>query len=671
MRVDRLSMASPVKTAAQPASRAVRAMDPRRADRSSGPDDAADTSLLPARAAQIVEFASDAIISKDRAGLITSWNLGAERLYGYASHEILERPISLLIPAQLEGEELRLLERVLAGERIDGYETLRVAKDGRTIDVSLTLFALRGDDGEIVGAASIAHDISEQVATQQELQSSERGYREILESTTEGVWRVDPQMVTDYVNPSLARMLGYTVEEMLGRHLSEFLDPQELGTARASIHRQTAGAKERLEHVLRRKDGGEVRALMSVTAVRDDSGAPVGNLAIVSDITRQRETEIHLRETETFLAGLTASMEEGLLTLDADGRIAAVNDAATSILGFAAEELLGRALCEALGCERRRDGACDAHSCRLAAIGSCTEPVRFEDEVFTCSDGKRLPVDLSSAPIGADADGGTGRVIVFREISERRKAAKQAERELEEMSWVGRLRDAIDEERLVLATQPIVELATGEVSSQELLVRLRDRGGDLVMPGKFLPAAERFGLIGALDRWVLVQAARMAANGQAVNVNLSAQSLGDPEMAELAETIILAARSDPTLITFEITETALTEHLDLASRFTTRLAALGCAFALDDFGTGYGAFTYLKTLPIKHLKIDIEFVRDLLQNEASQHLVSATVQLARSFGQKTVAEGVEDTATLERLRELEVDYVQGYFVGRPVLAAAA
>jgi PAS domain S-box-containing protein len=375
---------------------------------------------------------------------------------------------------------------------------------------------------------------------------------------------------------------------------------------------------------------------------------------------------------ETFLAGLTASMEEGLLTLDADGRIAMVNHAATRALGFTSEELLGRSLCDALGCDGRHvDPREPPGLCRLAAIDDCTEPIRIEDETFVCKDGTSLSVDVSAAPIGAEPDGRTGRVVVFREISERRRAAQQAERELEEMSWVGRLRDAIDEDRLVLATQPIVELATGAVSSQELLVRLRDRAGKLVMPGEFLPAAERFGLIGALDRWVLVQAARMAAHAQAVNVNLSAQSLGDPELAALAESIIRDAHADPGLITFEITETALTEHLDLASRFTKRLAALGCAFALDDFGTGYGAFTYLKTLPIKHLKIDIEFVRDLLHNEASQHLVSATVQLARSFGQKTVAEGVEDTATLERLRELEVDYVQGYFLGRPVLAQAA
>jgi PAS domain S-box-containing protein len=617
-----------------------------------------------------VEFATDAIISKDRAGAITSWNIGAERLYGYRSSEAIGQPISILIPATLDGEEWQLLQRVLSGEHIDCYETQRLAKDGHTVSVSLTLFALRDHKQEIVGAASIAHDISLQVAAQRELSRSESRYRQILESTHEGVWRVNPELVTDYVNPSIARMLGYTVAEMLGRPLSQFLDSEQLQTAEASIKRQSNGAVERLEQTLRRKDGTQLRTLLSVNAILDDDGEHVGNLAIVTDVTQQRETETHLRQIETFLAGVTESMQEGLLTLDADGRIATLNHAAKLALGYSGEELIGQTLCARLGCAGGVSERCPPGCCRLSAIGSSSEPIHMDDEVFARKDGSRLAVDLSAAPLADEAGRQTGHVVVFRDISERKRASELARLELEEMSWIGRVRDAMDEQRMVLAAQPIVELATGEQSSEELLVRLRDRSGQLVAPGRFLPAAERFGLIAVLDRWVIDQAAGMAAHGHAVNVNLSAQSLGDPELAGAIERMIREQHASPELITFEITETALTEHLELASQFTERIAALGCSFALDDFGTGYGAFTYLKTLPIKHLKIDIEFVRDLLQNEASQRLVSATVQLARSFGQKTVAEGVEDAATLERLRELEVDYVQGFYLGRPQLIVA-
>jgi PAS domain S-box-containing protein len=629
-----------------------------------------DTTQLRARAAQIVEFATDAIISKDRVGVITSWNLGAERLYGYSSQEAVGQPISILIPGELAGEEWRLLQRVLDGEHIDYYETKRLTKRAGSVSVSLTLFALRDGVGEIIGAASIAHDISRQVAAQDELRRSEGRHRQILESTHEGVWRVNTDTLTDYVNPSMAKMLGYTVEEMLGRPLADFLDSDHLSDAHASTACQSSGASECKEQTLRCKGGGEVHALMSVNAVTDDNGKHIGNLAIVTDVTRQRATETHLHETEKFLAGLTASMEEGLLTLDAGGHVATLNQAAEHMLGYAPAELVGQTLCSAVGCGPGEDQGCTGGACRLRAITATTGPVRVDEELFVRKDGARLPVDLSAAPLAGERGELAGGVVVFRDISERIRVRERAERELDEMSWIGRLRDAMDEDRLVLASQPIVALATGVTCSQELLVRLHDRAGALVMPGRFLPAAERFGLIGAIDRWVIGRAAAMAAGGHTVNVNLSAQSLSDPRLADLIEGAIGDEHADPGLITFEITETALTEHLDLAGKFTARLAALGCSFALDDFGTGYGAFTYLKTLPITYLKIDIEFVRDLLRNDASEHLVSATVQLARSFGQRTVAEGVEDVETLERLRELEVDYVQGYYLGRPQVIEA-
>jgi PAS domain S-box-containing protein len=647
-------------TVPRDARRALRSVTP-----SATPDDGPVAEHLRDLSAQIVEFATDAIISKDREGVITSWNLGAERLYGYAAEEAVGSPIRFLIPKELKGEEHRLLERVLDGEHIDYYETQRARKDGSKVSVSLTLFALRDEFGAIVGAASIAHDISRQVAAQEELHRSEGRYRQILESAHAGIWQVDREMITDYANPSLARMLGYTVEELLGRPLSEFLSSERMSDARESMERQSDGSGERLEQTFQCKDGSEVTALVSVNEVLDDAGNPVGNLAVVTDVTEQRVAEAHLRDAGEFLTGLSESMDEGLLVLGVDGRIATLNRAAQRSLGYSVEELAGQTLCGALGCGRDEQRSCTARHCRLTEVGSSPSAMRIDDAAFVCKDGTRLAVEMSAAPLGDGHDGVSGRVVVFRDISERRRSEEHAQRELEEMSWIGRVRDAMDEDRLMVATQPIVALATGETSSQELLIRLRDRAGELVVPGEFLPAAERFGLIGALDRWVVGKAARMAARGQAVNVNLSAQSLGDRELADMIEALIDEEQADAALITFEITETALMEHLHLASKFTARMAALGCSFALDDFGTGYGAFTYLKTLPIKHLKIDIEFVRDLLENEASQHLVAATVQLARSFGQKTVAEGVEDAQTLERLRELEVDYVQGYYLGRP------
>jgi PAS domain S-box-containing protein len=614
--------------------------------------------------AQIVEFATDAVISKDRSGLITSWNQGAERLYGYLREEILGRPISLLIPEQQKGEEWELLLRVLGGEHIDQYETRRRCKDGRVVNVSLTLFALRDSDGEILGAASIAHDITRQVAAERGRRTAEGRHHQILESSDEGIWYVDPTGITEYANPSIAEMLGYTVAEMLGRPVSDFLSEHQMLTAQAAMERQSRGAKERSEVLLRRRDGTEFSALASINAVLDENGVRSGYLGIVSDTTRVRQIESRLERTESFLQGVIASMNDGMITLDAGGRIATVNRAATGALGYSPEELIGKTLCEGLGCRRGESAGHAIERCRFDAIPSSTIPMQLDDEVMLCRDGTIMAVSLSTAPLGEAADGESGHIVVFHDVSARREETEKAQRELDEMSWVGRLRDAMAEDRLIVVGQPIVSLATGAVSGEELLVRVRDRDGSLVAPGAFLPAAERYGIIGELDRWMIGQAC-MAANDGSVNVNLSAQSLGDPQLAAHVERSLREAGADPRRIIFEITETALAEHVSLASEFTARMAGLGCEFAIDDFGTGYGAFTYLKTLPIKYLKIDIEFVRDLLQSRASEHLVRATVQLAKGFGQLTVAEGVEDAETLDRLRELGVDFAQGFFLGRP------
>jgi EAL domain-containing protein (putative c-di-GMP-specific phosphodiesterase class I) len=190
------------------------------------------------------------------------------------------------------------------------------------------------------------------------------------------------------------------------------------------------------------------------------------------------------------------------------------------------------------------------------------------------------------------------------------------------------------------------------------------RDGQLVPPAAFIPAAEEFGLIGEIDRWVVSQALALARLQRPVEVNLSAQSLGD-EWIRAAVEAAVADGVRPELLTFEITETAAARNLDVAREFSSALARLGCAFAIDDFGTGFGSLIYLRHLPIARVKIDMQFVRDMLTNPGDEKVVSAIVSTARAMGQETVAEGVEDAATLERLVEIGVDFAQGFHIERP------
>jgi EAL domain-containing protein (putative c-di-GMP-specific phosphodiesterase class I) len=198
-----------------------------------------------------------------------------------------------------------------------------------------------------------------------------------------------------------------------------------------------------------------------------------------------------------------------------------------------------------------------------------------------------------------------------------------------------------------------------------------DQSGELIAPGVFLPVAERFDLIGELDRWVVRRALAMLAEVSAaghditVEVNLSGRSTGDPDLLALIERELKATGVDPSKLIFEITETIAVSNIPRAQHFAARLADLGCRFALDDFGAGFGSFYYLKHLPFDYLKIDGEFVRHCATDPTDQLVIQAVVDIARGLGKRTIAEQAGDEATVALLRDLGVDQAQGYFLGRP------
>jgi len=234
------------------------------------------------------------------------------------------------------------------------------------------------------------------------------------------------------------------------------------------------------------------------------------------------------------------------------------------------------------------------------------------------------------------------------------------------------LRDALEQDRFELVAQPILALAAKGVGRHELLIRLRAEDGRLLPPAGFLPEAERSGLIGEVDRWVVRRTLRLlhdaaAAGADApVSVNLSGPSMTDNRILDLLEAGLRDLPRSVSRPVFEVTETAAILDLDGARAFAERLASSDCALALDDFGAGYGSFHYLKHLPFAHLKIDGDFVADLPRNRADQVVVRAIVAIAREMGMTTTAEFVGDAETVALLRGYGVDYAQGFHVGRPV-----
>lgn len=234
------------------------------------------------------------------------------------------------------------------------------------------------------------------------------------------------------------------------------------------------------------------------------------------------------------------------------------------------------------------------------------------------------------------------------------------------LTWAERIREAIEKRRIVVYAQPIFDLRRQCVARDELLVRMLDEDGDVIPPSSFLPTAERFGLISEIDRLVLAKAIEMAGRSQPIAVNVSGASLSDPRLVGDVRAAI-ADGLNPGWLDFEITETAAISNMADARSFAHTVTEMGCGLGLDDFGTGFSSLSYLRELPIQHLKIDLEFIRELPSSPDDQRLVQAIVQFAKAMGQETVAEGIEDADTLSMVRLFEVDYAQGFHIGRPAL----
>jgi diguanylate cyclase (GGDEF)-like protein len=238
------------------------------------------------------------------------------------------------------------------------------------------------------------------------------------------------------------------------------------------------------------------------------------------------------------------------------------------------------------------------------------------------------------------------------------------------LTWGERIREAIDQQRLVVYAQPIFDLRSQCVAREELLVRMLDEDGDVIPPSSFLPTAERLGLITEIDRLVLGKAIELAGRSQPIAVNVSGASLCDGRLIADVRAAI-ADGLNPAWLDFEITETAAITNMADARTFAQTVTGLGCGLGLDDFGTGFSSFSYLKELPIQHLKLDLEFIRELPTSPTDQRLVQAMVQFAKALGQETVAEGVEDADTLALVRAFEVDYAQGFHIGAPAVVEGA
>ncbi|HVB06697.1 MAG TPA: EAL domain-containing protein [Acidimicrobiales bacterium] len=463
------------------------------------------------------------------------------------------------------------------------------------------------------------------------------------------------------LNPAWEKTFGWTKEQLKAEPLRKLIHPDDLEEATKRVRLllgDPAPAVVAIEDRCRASDGSYRRIEWTITV---DEGE---YHLIGRDVTERRAAEDDKARATSLTDAIVESADEGIVVADSEGLVTYVNSAGIRLLGHGSAAVLLGSDFHATAHHSRVDGSpLLVEDCPITKVRRLGRSIHVQEDIFWREDGSPLPVSFSSAPI--DLVDGTGSVVAFHDISPLLAERERVRADFGEVAWFEEIRLALAHRRFVLYAQPIVSTTTGETVRHELLLRMLSPTGRVIEAGEFLPAAERFGLVNQIDRWVITRAVEIAASGRDVAVNLSASSVGNDEILVHIEREIARTGAKAEKLVFEVTETAVMNDLQDGRRFAERLVALGCAFALDDFGTGYGSFTYLRHLPITHLKIDVQFVQEMVQDEADQRLVQTIVSIAKSLGKKTIAEGVEDQKTLDMLRDFGVDFAQGYFLGRP------
>jgi diguanylate cyclase (GGDEF)-like protein len=381
-----------------------------------------------------------------------------------------------------------------------------------------------------------------------------------------------------------------------------------------------------------------------------------------------------------------------LLYLDLD-RFKIVNDTCGHVAGDALLQQLRHSLQDHI---RRNDslarlggdefGVLLKH-CNLDNAMRVAENLRLaiQDFLFVWED-KTFTVGVSIGAVGVDRhSGGVGNLLIAADSAcyiakERgrnrvqlyRKADEDLVRQHGEMLWATRITDALNNDKFELFCHPIVPISSSESDQDhyEILVRLREHNGSLTPPGAFIPAAERYNLITQVDRWVVDHTfdylqQRQQSDKLRLSINLSGKSLDDESFLKHIETRLRNGDTGRHEICFEITESAAVISLSIARHFIESLKLLGCYFSLDDFGRGMSSFSYLKALPVDHLKIDGSFIRDIDTDPVGRTMVNAIIQIAHTMQLKTIAECVESQSTLDELKKLEIDYAQGFHICMP------
>ncbi len=617
----------------------------------------------------------------------------------------------------IAGHDLYAVVAVPASTSMAGYEAFRAESLAAALAAGLIIIVIT------VVLTRQTYRLRRTVVEKEQAELRVFHEKELLEVTlrsiVDGVAATNHQGRVTYLNPAAEEMTGWTVAEAIGKPLTEVAclvhahTRERLNFGLADLARPGAQARSARDSVLMHRSGVPRSIEDSGAPILGRGGAAVGAVLVFHDVSPAKKlaAEMSYQANHDLLTGLAnrpafeMRLDSALavddpkasgvvMFLDLD-QFKVVNDTCGHVAG---DQLLKQVTALLMQEIRKQDTLARLggdefgvllESCPIEPAMRVAEAMRRRvSELQFVWEGRsfQLTVSVGLVPFKAHQysrsdllrvadsscyvakEAGRNRVHVYDE------ADTAVAHRNGELDWFSRLQKALSEDRFVLYAQRIASIQEdgGGYESVEVLIRLLDDEGKIVAPMAFIPAAERYGLMPSIDRWVISKALKMHAGfakhyklPARFSINLSGASMADASLVDYVRQQLKTHRVAPELVCFEITETAAVGNFDIAVQLMHGLRELGCRFALDDFGAGMSSFTYLKRLPVDYVKIDGAFVKDMSKDAVDFAMVEAIHNIAHRMGLRTVAEFVQNDTTIDMLRRLGVDYVQGYGVEKP------
>ncbi len=656
----------------------------------------------------------DSIVILNRLGRISGFYHSAQKMFGYSEYDLLGKPLSVLFPSPFNRSFEVLINEAKEDEPFSVFEQAKSLKSNGEIfhsDIAINSI-FEGKDMQFIITIK---DITERQKAQDALYREKEQAQVTLSSIADGVITTDIIGQINFINPAALKLTGYKHEELIDKRIDRVITIQSDNNLFPVFQCIESGQQvdSISGDVLISKSGSQLVIHQVASPIHNQLGDIIGSVMIFRDVSKSHRLASRLswqashdeltqlfnrREFENQLerfidSARNETSQHCLCYMDLD-KFKVVNDTC----GHAAGDELLRQLADIFRTKIRGadtlsrlggdEFAIILNKCGLGPAVNIAEEIRATIEDFRFGwDDQSFQVGISIGLVLIDIDS-PDQEEVFKAADSACYAAKEAGRnrvhiyspddtEISqrrgESRWMVRIQNALDQDRFQLNYQPIIGISEGSTGNihYEILLRMLSEDGELIPPGAFMSSAERYLLMPKIDIWVIENLFRWLSQHGDYNssdifaINLSGQSLADESLLYRIKQLFNEYSIPAKRISFEITETAAISNLSQAQVFIAELKQLGCKFALDDFGSGLSSFAYLKSLPVDYLKIDGAFVKDMVDDPIDRAMVESIHNIGSVLKLKTIAEFVENAQILSALKEVGVDFAQGYGIARP------